>query len=344
MNSFLKLWDKQIFSREFSLKAILSNCDAYLSEYLGKSKKDITGGQFADLVHLIARSQAEGIHTFEQKIVHRLQHIFLNDNAELYVFSLGEILKLYRGFQSLNDYFNKEKVIEAIVEIVLESNFYEDEALLELLKEFRKVGLLEKYQELIVKGRVYFQERFDLMERRTILGFLELFRDYGMLFEDKEVALLMRDHMASTFHAYELSELFNAHRLLSHSFYRDSDTFRIIEDAVKIRAADKEQVLQLQAGDIGSLLSGMVLHKEKSKRLEGSLKSILRLRPGLLAADQRLLVKTVSYLEDFEVKVDEELKGHINDSFKVHLDNLTPDEISHLRLYGKSLLTAENYN
>ena len=65
MNSFLKLWDKQIFSKDFSLKAILSNCDAYLSEYLGKSKKDITGGQFADMVHLIARSHADGLHTFE---------------------------------------------------------------------------------------------------------------------------------------------------------------------------------------------------------------------------------------------------------------------------------------
>jgi hypothetical protein len=145
MNSFLKLWDKQIFSKEFSLKAILSNCDAYLSEYLGKSKKDITGGQFADMVHLISRSHSEGLHTFEQKIVHRLQHIFLNDNAELYVFSMGDILKLYRGFESLNDYFNKDKVIEGIVEIVLESRFYEDEALLELLLEFKKTGLIEKY-------------------------------------------------------------------------------------------------------------------------------------------------------------------------------------------------------
>jgi len=50
------------------------------------------------MVHLIARSHAEGLHIFEQKIVHRLQHIFLNDNAELYVFSMGDILKLYRGF------------------------------------------------------------------------------------------------------------------------------------------------------------------------------------------------------------------------------------------------------
>ena len=35
MNSFYKLWDKQIFSKELSLKAVLINCDAYLSEYLG---------------------------------------------------------------------------------------------------------------------------------------------------------------------------------------------------------------------------------------------------------------------------------------------------------------------
>ena len=33
----------------------MQNCDAYLTEYLGKQKKDITGSQFATLVDLIAQ-------------------------------------------------------------------------------------------------------------------------------------------------------------------------------------------------------------------------------------------------------------------------------------------------
>ena len=268
----------------------------------------------------------------------------MNDNAELYVFSMGDILKLYRGFESLNDYFNKDKVIEGIVEIVLESRFYEDEALLELLQEFKKKGLIEKYQNLIVKARVYFEERFDLMERRTILGFLELFLDFGMLFEDREAAMLMKGHVESSFHAYELSELFQAHRLLSHCFYRDPDTFRIIEDAVKIRAAEPEQVSTLKSGDVASLISGMVLHSEKSKRLEASLRSVIKQRGDLLAADQRLLVRVIGYLVDYEAKTDDIVRQRINEAFEVHAKNLSPEEVTFVRVYGKQLLSQENYN
>jgi hypothetical protein len=51
---------------------VYQNCDAYLSEFLGKSKKDITGSQFAQLVDLIAQSNASGLHKFDEKVVHRL--------------------------------------------------------------------------------------------------------------------------------------------------------------------------------------------------------------------------------------------------------------------------------
>lgn len=46
------------------------------------------------------------------------------------------------------------------------------------------------------------------MERRTILGYMELFKELGILFEDKEIAISMREHLSKVFHAYELSELF----------------------------------------------------------------------------------------------------------------------------------------
>jgi hypothetical protein len=46
------------------------------------------------------------------------------------------------------------------------------------------------------------------MERKTILGFLELFKELGMLFDDKEIMLLIRNHLLLGFHNYELAELF----------------------------------------------------------------------------------------------------------------------------------------
>jgi hypothetical protein len=156
---------------------------------------------------------------------------------------MSDVFKLLRGFETLDDYFNKEKVIEGLVELVLEGRFYEDEAFLELLNEFNRMGLIEKYQDLVVKARAYFQERFDYMERKPMLGYLEFFKQMGILFEDKEAALLMKEHVDKNFHAYELSELFQVFKLLSHNFYRGDftsadSTFRLIEDAVKIRASE----------------------------------------------------------------------------------------------------------
>ncbi len=131
MQSFFKLWDKQIFKKSLPIETVFKNCDAYLSEYLGQSKKDITGTQFATLVDLIANSHP--VHPFSPKVLHNLQHIFLNDHSELYIFSMRDIVKLLRGFESINQYFNRDKVIQGIVNLVQEADIYEDEGFLEVL-------------------------------------------------------------------------------------------------------------------------------------------------------------------------------------------------------------------
>jgi len=46
---------------------------------------------------------------------------------------MRDINKLLKGFESINDYFNKAKVTEGIVELILESRIFEDEAFLEVL-------------------------------------------------------------------------------------------------------------------------------------------------------------------------------------------------------------------
>lgn len=59
----------------------------------------------------------------------------MNDNADLYVFSMRDILKLFKGFESINEYVNRGKVIAALVDLVLVSRIFEDEAFLEVLNE-----------------------------------------------------------------------------------------------------------------------------------------------------------------------------------------------------------------
>lgn len=54
-----------------------------------------------------------------------------------------------------------------------------------------------------------------------MLEYLELFKELGLLFEDKEVMQLISDQFANTFHEYELKELMKIYKLISHNFYRE---------------------------------------------------------------------------------------------------------------------------
>lgn len=208
---------------------------------------------------------------------------------------------------------------------------------MEVLNECNNKSLIVKYQELAVKARVYFQDRFDFMDRKTILGFLELFNSLGMLFEDKELAIAMKDHISKSYHAYELPELFQAYKLLSLNFYRDAETFRMIEDAVKIRVADEIQRERVGADNLKDLIKGLKLHVQYNKRLDASLRTLLK-GSYLLDCDKELFVTYIGYAADFETKVDDTLKQKLANAVEVHKSNLNLKEKAYLKLYGQSLL------
>ena len=69
---------------------------------------------------------------------------------------MKDVLKLLRGFEAMNDYFNREKVIQGLVELVQESTIFEDTGYLEVVRECHERGLLTDNQDLYVKTRVYF--------------------------------------------------------------------------------------------------------------------------------------------------------------------------------------------
>jgi hypothetical protein len=69
---------------------------------------------------------------------------------------MKDVLKLLKGFEAMNDYFNREKVIQGLVELVQESTIFEDTGYLEVVRECHERGLLTDNQDLYVKTRVYF--------------------------------------------------------------------------------------------------------------------------------------------------------------------------------------------
>jgi hypothetical protein len=56
------------------------------------------------------------------------------------------------------------------------------------------------------------------------------------------------------------------------------------------------------------LLEGMNLHQSFNKRLDSSLKSIIKSNSSLVYTDNKLLVKVIEYLGDVDSKIDDKLK------------------------------------
>lgn len=126
-----------------------------------------------------------------------------------------------------------------------------------------------------------------------------------------------------SFHAYELHELFQTYKLLSHNFYRDEPSLKLIEDAVKIRVGEKEQRAQIKADHLRDLIEGLKLHKKFNKRLDSSLRSLIK-DSYLLDTDRKLFVQYLTYVADFESPLDEALRSKIQVAFDLHKPALTP--------------------
>ena len=93
----------------------------------------------------------------------------MNDHSDLYVFGIDDLHKIFIAFETLNNYFNKDKVQKAIIDAVMEIKSFNDQHYIALLRTLHKRGLLEKYQDLYVETRVYFQHRYEQMDRETML-------------------------------------------------------------------------------------------------------------------------------------------------------------------------------
>ena len=101
MDSLFKLWNKNIF-KSLQMTTIYKTCESYLQEFLGRSKKDITGSQFASLIEQIGVAHQHKLHEFDSKLIHIMQHIFVNDHSDLYVFGIDDLHKIFIAFETLD--------------------------------------------------------------------------------------------------------------------------------------------------------------------------------------------------------------------------------------------------
>lgn len=106
----------------------------------------------------------------------------MNEQSELYVFSVTDILKLLRGFETLNDYVNREKVIGTLKEVFLDAPNVYDKEFLEVVKEFNSRGMFLEDEQMVFKTRVHFEDQITFMDRDTILDYLDFYKSINLLY------------------------------------------------------------------------------------------------------------------------------------------------------------------
>jgi hypothetical protein len=89
----------------------------------------------------------------------------------------------------------------------------------------------------------------------------------------------------------------------------------------------------VRANEMRDLIEGLRLNVKFNKRLDASLRTLIKSTP-VLDADKRLFVQFVTYAADFEIKIDEALRAKIVGALETHHNALTIQDKVHLKLYG----------
>ena len=84
-------------------------------------------------------------------------------------------------------------------------------------------------------------------------------------------------------------------------------------------------------------MQGLRVQVDFNKRLDASLRSIIK-SSYVLESDRKLFVEYLSYIVDFDSKVDDALRDKLTSAFQTHLSSFTPADKAHLMLYGAGLL------
>ena len=198
----------------------------YLIEYVSQQKKEINGSEYANLIDQIFKAKANGyVGLYEPRLLERLVQIFLKDHQELYFFSTGDQLKLLKGFDDLVQTMEtpkkfQEQLRSSLISMTLKTVSSNDEDLLKLMQYYSDEGILNQNEYLLAMLRQYVDERFNFMDRKTILKYCEFLKDVGMFFEDKEMIVRLNEYFTSNYYVFELPELFSLMKLHSYCFHK----------------------------------------------------------------------------------------------------------------------------
>ena len=94
------MWSAGVLpSDEF--KKVHKHCEGYLSNFLDKTKRTVSGKQYADLLKQIGDAKFHGIYEYEEQIRNSLEKDFVAFHAENSHFTVSDLLNLLVAFDRL---------------------------------------------------------------------------------------------------------------------------------------------------------------------------------------------------------------------------------------------------
>ena len=147
MNGYFNLWNVGVLERK-DLTTVHTFCQTYLSEYLHKSKRQISGSQFASLVNQVGQAKQHGIYQYDDRTIQRLEHMFVNDKQENFIFTITDLLKILENFEVLSTVDSQGKLIKTVTSLMKDSIKDSDESVLKLARIFNSKGMFEEDEEL----------------------------------------------------------------------------------------------------------------------------------------------------------------------------------------------------
>jgi hypothetical protein len=162
------------------------------------------------------------------------------------------------------------------------------------MKKFDKIGLLTSNEFLLAKVRIYVEQRFHLMDRQMLLDYLAFLDYLGMLADDKGMFLLITNNFERNYYLYEIPQLCQLFKILSHCHYSLPKVVELIEDSLKIRMNDRKQRESIKPIHILDLIEGLILFESFNKKLDVILNKLLK-DENLLYLDKELVVQAIMY-------------------------------------------------
>jgi len=142
----------------------------------------------------------------------------VNDHSDMYLVHAADIRKTLSAFERLNCYFNRNKFLEVVSQLALQGGEIADKDYLLLYKELHAKGLWNGDFAAFIRDYLY--ERLELMEKETLLEYLQFLEAVGLWFTEKDVLIGLARVFDRRYFEFSLDELFLLRHLISSNFFQ----------------------------------------------------------------------------------------------------------------------------